>query len=336
MTVTKHVNLDLYRANLRKISELCSPARIMAVVKADAYGHGLIPVAKAAVEAGIDFLGVLDIETGLQLRAAGINSNCFAWLHSPQSNFEKAIRAGIELSVGSISELEKIAATPGTARVHLKLDSGLSRNGCRIELWPSFVARAFELEKLGQIQVIALWTHLSGTSKNADELALQVFESATSIARNLGFKGYRHAASSPAAFALPESRLDLVRIGVSAFGTSPIEGKLASEVGLAIPMSVKAEVLGQTVISIGFLHGYFSKLSGLASVLINGKTYKVKKIGPLASEIESGDYQVGDEVTIFSNEASGAPTAEELCGKIGTVTDELFTGLKANLVTYSG
>ncbi|MEN9706985.1 MAG: hypothetical protein RIS31_551 [Actinomycetota bacterium] len=335
MTVTKNVDLNLYRNNLQLISQLVSPARVMAVVKADAYGHGLIPVAKAAVEAGIDFLGVLDIETGLKLRTAGVSANCFAWLHSPQSDFAKAVFAGIELSAGSLVELRAIAAAPGRAQVHLKLDSGLSRNGCRIENWAEFVSLAMELENRGEINVVAIWTHLSGTSQSADQEALQVFDTATETARELGFKGYRHAASSPAAFAIPQSRFDLVRIGVSAFGTSPIEGVKASELGLAIPMAVTAEVLAPKVISIGFLHGYFSQLADRAKVEIEGKLYKVLKVGPLATEIESGDYEPGDLVTVFGDENSIAPTAEELCELLGTVTDELFTGLKANLTNHS-
>ena len=307
----------------------------MAVIKADAYGHGLVPVAKAAVDAGVDFLGVLDIETGLLLRQAGIATNCFAWLHSPQSDFAKAVQTGIDLSAGSETELEAIAAAPGRAQVHLKLDSGLSRNGCRIENWDKLVERAIELDEIGSIDFVAIWTHLSGTSKNDDEQALQVFDEAFTLAIARGFKGYRHAASSPAAFSLPEGRFDLVRIGVSAFGTSPIEGKLASELGLEIPMTVTAEVLSPKMISIGFLHGYFSAFAGKARVEIGGKSYRVLKVGPLASEIEAGDYQTGDCVTVLGAEKNLAPTAEELCQLVDTVTDELFTGLKTNLVSYS-
>lgn len=335
MTVTKTVDLKHYRQNLERIAEIVAPARVMAVVKADAYGHGLIPVAKAAVQAGIEFLGVLDIETGLQLRAAGVEADCFAWLHSPQSDFAKAVLAGIELSAGSMVELNTIAAAPGRAQIHLKVDSGLSRNGCRIENWGELVTRAIELDQLGEIDLVAIWTHLSGTSQGADEESLRVFESATETARALGFKGYRHAASSPAAFSLPQSRFDLVRIGVSAFGTSPIDGVKSSELGLNIPMTLTAEVLSPKVISIGFLHGYFSQLAEKAKVEVGGKVYKVLKIGPLASEIESGDYQLGDVVTIFGSENLLAPTAEELCELVGTVTDELFTGLKSNLTAYS-
>ena len=307
----------------------------MAVVKADAYGHGLVEISKAATEAGVQILGVLDIETGLTLRKAGVETTAFAWLHSPNSDFATAVLAGIELSAGSLTELEQIAKAPGRAQVHLKIDTGLSRNGCRPELWQQFATRAMELQRAGEIDVVAVWSHLSGTSKTDDEKALDLFEIALNQAKELGFTGYRHIASSPAAFGLESSRYDLVRIGVSAFGTSPIEGLKASELGLGTPMTLTAEVISEGVISIGFLHGYFSQLSGKAQVAIGDKLYTVLKVGPLASTIESGDYEPGDQVLVFGPENVLAPTAEALCELVDTVTDELFTGLKTNLTAYS-
>lgn len=335
MTVTKQIELSVYKSNLQRIVKEMSPARVMAVIKADGYGHGLIETARAASEVGIEFLGVLDIETGLAIRKAGIETPAFAWLHSQDSDFGAAVFSGIELSVSSMLELETVAKVSGRAQVHLKIDTGLSRNGCRPELWASLVTRAMELQVQNEIDVVAIWSHLSGTSHSDDSIALAQFEVASTQARDLGFRGYRHIASSPAAFAIPESRYDLVRIGVSAFGTSPIEGTSAASLGLGAPMTVLAEVLSPGIISIGFLHGYFSKLAGIAHVEIGGRKYKVEKIGPLASQIEIGDYEAGARVTIFDSGMNIAESAERLCQKVGTVTDELFTGLKANSTTYA-
>ncbi len=335
MTVTKLVDLAAYVRNLQTIQEQMSPARVMAVVKADAYGHGLVEVSKAAEEAGVTLLGVLDVETGLELRLAGVHTAAFAWVHSPSTDFASAIRSNIELSASSLSELERIAMAPGIAKVHLKLDSGLSRGGVRIEDWEALVMRAVELDSRDKIDLVAVWSHLSGTSKDVDEASIAIFEEASNRAFELGFTGYRHIASSPAAFSLPQSRFELVRIGVSAFGTSPIDGRNASSFELECPMTVTAEVIAPQVISIGFLHGYFSKLGGKAKVLIGGRKYLVTQVGPLASKIEAGDYSEGDEVLVFGGEKSGAPTAEELCELVETVTDEIFTGLKANSTIYS-
>ncbi|MFM2384500.1 MAG: alanine racemase [Actinomycetota bacterium] len=335
MTVTKHIDLSIYRENLRQIVGVMSPSRVMAVIKADGYGHGLVETAQAATDAGIDFLGVLDIETGLTLRKAGIETPAFAWLHSIDSDFGAAVFAGIDLSVGSMHELEVVSKTEGRAQVHLKIDTGLSRNGCRPEQWIPLVSRAMQLQSEGEIDVVAIWSHLSGTSIEEDTIALDKFEITSEQARNLGFSGYRHVASSPAAFALPQSRYDLVRIGVSAFGTSPIEGVSASSLSLGTPMTLTAEVLSPGIVSIGFLHGFFSQLAGKTHFEIEGKTYKVEKIGPLASQIELGNYSVGSKVTVFDSGANLAESAETLCEKVGTVTDELFTGLKTNSITYA-
>jgi alanine racemase len=336
VTVTKHVNLDTYRDNLKVICESVAPAEVMAVVKADGYGHGLIETAKAAESSGIKILGVLDIESGLKIRRAGVKSALFAWLHSPQSNFELAVKAGIELSVSSIQELTSIASASGVAKVHLKLDTGLSRNGCRIENWEELVSEAMKFQSQGAVSVEAIWSHLSGASKQDDRSALELFDLGTDQARALGFSGYRHIASSPAAFALPEARLDLVRIGVSAFGTSPMTGTSSSELGLGNPLRLVTEVHSPGVISIGYLHGYFSTLSGKSKVAIAGSLYRVLQVGPLASTIEPGPYESGDEVLVIDDDAGSELSAEALCELANTVTDELFTGLKPNLTTYSG
>jgi alanine racemase len=309
-----------------------TPARVMAVVKADAYGHGLVEISKAAVEAGVEMLGVLDIETGLALRKAGVRTPSFAWLHSPQSNFDSAVKADIELSVSSLAELKVIAAAHGTARVHLKIDTGLSRNGCRVENWSELVAASLELQSQGNISVVAIWSHLAGASKEEDLRAIALFETAYQIALAQGFSGYRHIAASPAAFSLSESRFEMVRIGVSAFGTSPVDGVAASEFGLASPMSVVTEVIAEGIIAIGFLHGFFSQLGGKTHVVIDGVSYQVLEVGPLATRIELGEYALGSTVEVFGGNAI---SAEDLCEIVNTVTDELFTGLKTDSVTYS-
>lgn len=336
MTVNKFIDLEVYRQNLGTIAKIMAPAQVMAVVKADGYGHGLIETSKAAQESGVKILGVLDIETGLKIRKAGVSTALFAWLHSPQSNFQLAVKAGIELSVSSMAELKAISRVDGIAKIHLKLDTGLSRNGCRIENWSELVSSAMALQRKGSVSVIAIWSHLSGTSLKDDSDSLELFNRGSDLATELGFSGYRHLAASPASFSLPASRLDMVRIGVSAFGTSPISGVNSAELGLRNPMKVTTEVHSSGVISIGFLHGYFSNLAGKAFVSIGGKKYLVLEVGPLASSIEPGDYHPGDEVIVVDDAPTSEHSAEALSSLAGTVTDELFTGLKANLTTYSG
>jgi alanine racemase len=187
------------------------------------------------------------------------------------------------------------------------------------------------LQDAGSIKVLAVWSHLSVTSKTDDLKALAVFEKASQIASELGFNGIRHLASSPPAFNLPETRFDLVRIGVSAFGTSPIEGKTAEQVGLEIPMTATTTVVGGSEIGVGYLNGYPKNLAGKAIVKLTGKKFKVIAVNELTSTIETGDYLIGDEVVIFDSEL----TAEYLAEVSDTVTDEIFTALKPNSRTYS-
>ena len=331
MAAQMTIDTSVYIRNLEHIIETMRPAKVMAVVKADAYGHGLQNMAKAAESAGVDMLGVLDIETGLEMRRAGVMTPGFAWLHSPQSDFKAAIANDIELSVSSLQELDQVAAA-GHAKVHLKIDTGLSRNGCRPENWENLVAKAMSYESEGRLSISAIWSHLAGASRASDLEAVTKFENAVETAKQFGFKGYRHIASSPAAFSLPESRFDLVRIGVSAFGTSPVSGQSASSFGLQAPMTLRTEVTASQEIGIGFLHGYFSGLSGKSKVVISGEEIQVLEVGPLKSRIAPGDYEIGDSVLVFG---SDGPTAESLCDLVETVTDELFTGLKVESFSYT-
>lgn len=334
MSITKTIHLSIYKDNLMKIQKTMAPSKVMAVVKADAYGHGIEHVAKAASDIGIELLGTLDIESALILRESGILTPCFAWLHSPTSNFSRAISENIELSASSVEELNRIADA-GVAKVHLKVDTGLSRGGATASEWPKLTAVAGELAKQGRIHWVAVWSHLAGTSEASDLDSQKLFEAACEVANAHGFQGYRHLASSPGAFALPSTRYEMVRIGVSAFGTSPLDGVKASELGLGCPMQITTKVISEQKIGIGFLHGLFSNLSDKAWVSINGEKVHVRQIGHLESELSPGNYRVGDEVIVFGDGTNNAPTAEELCEMAGTITDEIFTGIKSEVSTYS-
>ena len=159
------IDLDAVRYNVRLLAARAagSGAATMAVVKADGYGHGAVAVASAALEAGASWLGACSIAEGLALRAAGLDVPILAWLDLPTVDRAPAIAADIDLSASSPAELDQIlAARAGRrARVHLKIDTGLSRNGCPPAEWPSLVARAAAAERAGQIEVVAVWSHLA-------------------------------------------------------------------------------------------------------------------------------------------------------------------------------
>src|SRR4051812_11788923 len=138
------VDLDAVAANVAALRRTAAGAELMAVVKADGYGHGMVPAARAALAGGADRLGVAHLREALDLRAAGIDAPVLAWLTVPGDRYQDAVAAGIEIGVSAPSVLEEVAAAARAggrpARVQLKADTGLCRNGCPPQLWPDLVA----------------------------------------------------------------------------------------------------------------------------------------------------------------------------------------------------
>lgn len=314
------INLAAYQRNLKRIKAMCEGSKVMAVVKADAYGHGLVEITKAAVAAGADMLGVLDIETGLELRKHSIDLPAFAWLHSPQSDFAAAIDAGIELSVSTTEELERIAAA-GFATVHLKIDTGLNRNGATVEEWPALLELAERLQTDGRLRVAAVWSHLADAGAEADEAAIEVFEWAWKLAQERGLGAYRHLASSPSAFAHPRIRYEMVRIGVSAFGVSPVENMSRDALELDAVMTLIAEARGPHTLAIGFEHGVSSAIEGIT--LANG--LRITLVEPFQTRLDASNpaLEVGQRVELFGAETD----VQNWADKLKTVPDEIFAAL---------
>src|SRR4051812_17381601 len=137
----------------------------MAVVKADGYGHGLLPAARAVLAGGADALGVAVLEEALALRAAGVTAPLLAWLHAPGTEYAPALEAAVELSANAEWGLAEIVAaaraTGRVARVHLCVDTGLSREGASAADWPGLVAAAVRAQADGEVEVVGLWSHLA-------------------------------------------------------------------------------------------------------------------------------------------------------------------------------
>ena len=163
------VDLAAVRHNVEVLRAAAPGAALMAVVKADGYGHGAVPVARAALEAGATWLGVCTIEEALALRAAGLDVPVLSWLHVPDDDYAAAVAADVDLSVASRAHLA--AAIAGArhaekpARLHLKIDTGLTRNGVQPADWPDVLDDAAKAHVDGTAQVVAVWSHLA----HADE-----------------------------------------------------------------------------------------------------------------------------------------------------------------------
>jgi alanine racemase len=332
------LDLAAFRDNVRHLASLVAPARTMVAVKADAYGHGAAEFARAALEGGADSLAVLEVPAALRLRDAGFDVPLFAWLHGRDTDFAAAISADIELGVSSALELERVVAaatrTGRRATVHLKVDTGLHRNGANPEDWPALISAARDAEREGLVHIAALWSHLADASPEADAAALAEFRAAVAVAAGLGVDPpLLHLAASSAGIREPEARLGLVRFGIAAYGISPFDDIDGRGLGLHPTMTFRAPVLaledGVAVLGAGSADGIVpvDETSG-AAVHLEGARRPVLGVGidTMRIRVDSGSggrVTVGDVATVFGPGDDGEPTAEEWAAWGGTIGDEI-------------
>ncbi len=240
------------RSNVRQLKKLIGERSLIAVVKADAYGHGDVQVARAALEAGADMLGVAHVREALQLREAGITAPILAWMHTITTDFAAALENSIELGVSGweLEQIAQIAQKRGsTATIHLKIDTGLGRNGSTAEQWETLVQRSAELEAEGSVKVRGIFSHLAVADEpERPETAEQVrvFEDAVTQAHAAGLNPELiHLANTPATLTAhrptaPEHLLgNASRVGLGLYGLSPLPGTTAKELGLTPVMTVQ-------------------------------------------------------------------------------------------------
>ncbi|MFP3466246.1 alanine racemase [Leifsonia sp. SIMBA_070] len=360
------VDLDAVTANVARLRELVGTPHVMAVVKADAYGHGAVESARAAIAGGADWLGVAEIAEGLALREAGITAPVLAWLHDPDEDFAAAVRADLDLGLSSPAQLEAAAAArQGEAPVfvQLKVETGLSRNGVAEQDWDAVFARARELESSGDVVVRGIFSHVSNASPEDDRAAVGVFERALARAADAGLTPQlRHIAASAAALSLPEARYNLVRLGIAVYGLSPFGGS-AAELGLRPAMTVRGRVAAVrrvpagkgvsydytyrterettlALVPLGYAEGIPRHASNRAPVSIGGRTFRISgrvAMDQFVVDVGDLDVQVGDEVVLFGDPATGVPSADDWAEAAGTINYEIVTRLGGRLTrTFVG
>jgi len=344
------IRLEALAGNIEVLRRTVAPAQLMAVVKADAYGHGMLPVARAATDAGADWLGVADLDEALALRAAGIRTPVLAWLHGAEPDFRTAVEAGIDVAVSTPAQLQ--AAARAGAVVHLKVDTGLSRNGFAADEAPAVFAWAAESERAGRLRVRGLMSHLSGTSPADDDAQRARFEQLVEIARATGLAPeLRHLGSSLAALTQPAAHLDLVRVGIAMYGLAPADGVSVAAAGLRPVMELASEVVavrrvppgagvsyGYThrtdrettlaLVPLGYADGIPRSASGHLHVDIAGVRHR--QVGRVAMDqfvVDVGDHPVavGDPVIVWGDPARRLPGADDLAEAIDTIGYELVT-----------
>ncbi|MFC4590485.1 alanine racemase [Sphaerisporangium corydalis] len=353
------VDLSAIRHNVAVLRRHAPDAEMMVVVKADAYGHGLVPCARAALDAGADRLGTAYIQEALDLRAAGVTAPVLAWIITPGEPLDDAVAADIELSAGAEWVVDDIAASARraerTARVHLKADTGISRGGATPLGWPSLVERALAAQAEGTIEIVGLWSHLACADMPGDPATgrqLAVFDEAVEIARKAGVSGprvVRHIANSAATLTLPEAHYDMVRPGIATYGLTPVPE--LGDFGLRPAMTLSARVAivkrvpagtgvsyghlyttdretTLALVPLGYADGVFRSATNLGQVLAAGRRRTIA--GRVCMDqfmIDVGDDQVGegDEVILFGPGTGGEPTAQEWADSLGTITYEIVT-----------
>lgn len=348
------VDVGAMSANVRHLRRLTG-VDVMAVVKADGYGHGAVRSAVAALDGGATRLGVADVAEAIALRTAGIDAPVLAWLHAPGTDFAEAAAYGVELGISSFDQLQRAAAAATMNRpvgVHLKLETGLGRNGIPPEDFRVVLAEAARLERIGRVRVVGLWSHLSNTSADDDRAALRVFLDGAGLAASVGLTPrVRHIAATHAAIDLPEARLDLVRIGIGLYGLSPFADRDSADLGLRPAMTLRAPVAAVrrvpaghgvsygyehrtqrettlALVPLGYADGVPRQASGSGAVRIGGHRFPVA--GRVAMDqfvVDVGDLPVavGDEAVLFGDPTLGAPSAKEWADAAGTINYEIVT-----------
>ncbi|MFG2195316.1 alanine racemase [Streptomyces sp. NPDC048639] len=357
------VDLAALRDNIRALRARAPRSELMAVVKSDAYGHGAVPCARAARAAGASWLGTATPDEALALRAAGDTGRLLCWLFTPGGPWREAIEADIDVSVSGMWAMREVtvaareARTPGrTARVQLKVDSGLGRNGCPPGDWLELVHAARAAEAEGLLKVTGVWSHFAcadepGHPSIAAQLA--VYRDAVAAAERAGLRPeVRHLANSPATLTLPESHFDLVRTGVAIYGVSPIpDAGSATDFGLRQVMTLSADIAlvkrvpaghgvsyghqyltpGETtlaLIPVGYADGIPRHASGAGPVLVGGKWRTVAgrvAMDQFVVDLGGDSAEAGDEAVLFGPGDRGEPTAEDWARAAGTIAYEIVT-----------
>lgn len=348
------IDLGALRSNIRVLRAAVAPAQTMVVVKADAYGHGAVEVARAAVESGAEWLGVVEIPEALALRSAGVAAPILTWLHGADSDFEAAVAGSIDIGISTLEQLERAGATPSVATVQLKVDTGLSRNGIVEPLAGELFARAAKLEGEGRVRVRGVWSHLANAGADEDIEQLSRFDAALRLATDAGLRPeLTHIAATAGALSLPESRRDLVRLGIGVYGLSPFGGGTADDLALRPAMELSAEIVSVkrvpagsgvsygftyrttsatnlALVPLGYADGIPRSASSAGPVSINGKRYTVSgrvAMDQFVVDIGDDEVRVGDRAILFGDGSKGLPTADDWAAAAGTINYEIVTRL---------
>jgi alanine racemase len=354
------INLSAIADNLKLIQGKTN-AQVLAVVKADAYGHGLIQVGKAAEAAGANWLGTALLEEGIALRNNGIKVPIISWLTPLGENFKTAINLDIDLSISSIELLTEVISAGKVVkkipRVHIEVDTGMSRGGVGDD-WQLFLTELSKTVKANEINIIGIWSHFARADEPGqvmNQAQLNTFEDRIKSASDVGIKPeFIHIANSAAALTNNGAHKNIIRWGIGLYGLSPdinnmgaskslklkpamrLKAKLhlvkAVKAGVSVGYGGTAITKSDTklgVVTLGYADGVPRNANNLAGVFVDGKR------APLIGRVSMDQFVVdlginssaktGDEVIVFGDGSSGEYTADEWAKASGTINYEIVT-----------
>jgi alanine racemase len=336
-------------------------AQVLAVVKADAYGHGLIQVGKAAESVGADWLGTALLEEGIALRNSGIKIPIISWLTPLGEDFKAAINLDIDLSISSIELLTEVISAGKSVkkipRVHIEVDTGMSRGGVGDD-WQTFLTELSKAVEVNEINIVGIWSHFARADEpeevmNKEQLA--VFENRIKSASAAGIKAeFIHISNSAASLTNKSAHKNIIRWGIGLYGLSPdlnnlgdskslnlkpamrLKAKLhlvkAVKAGVSVGYSGTAITKSDTklgVVTLGYADGIPRNANNLAGVFVGGKRAPI--IGRVSMDQFVVDLGInslaktGDEVIVFGDGLGGEYTADEWAKASGTINYEIVT-----------
>ena len=366
------VDLQAISDNVSALAARARSAEVMAVVKGDGYGHGLLPSARASIAGGATWLGVAQISEALELRAGGIDAAILAWLYAPGAPLDRAVEADIDLSVAAPWALAEVVAaarlTGKTARIHVKVDTGMGRGGVMPDEFDELLDAALAAQAEGTCRLVGLWSHLAWADAPEHPMVAtqgEVFAEAIARSERRGARfEVRHLANSAATLTASAMHYDLVRPGLAVYGLSPVP-RLAepADFGLRPAMRVEASLTLVKPVPAGhgvsYGHAYVTPAATFLGVVplgyadgiprhASGTRYRVggpvqvggRRLG-VAGRVCMDQFVVdlgadareaaGDTVVLFGSGSEGEPTAEDWARTVGTISYEIVARLGARV-----
>jgi alanine racemase len=354
-----HAEIDLgaVRHNVGVLVEQAAGAQVMAVVKADGYGHGMIPSAQAALQAGANWLGVVHVAEALALREAGIDAPVLVMMAIPGERHAEAVRRGVDVTAGSTAMVTAIAdaaqAAGRPARLQLKADTGLARGGAPMTEWPAVVGAALAAQAAGHLEITGLWSHFACADEPGHPSIgrqLDTFAEAVEQAEKAGARPeVRHIANTAAALTLPSSRYDLVRPGGAVYGLSTLPGGAPEPLRPAMTLRTRIaqakrvpagtgvsyghryvtsreSTLG--LVPLGYADGIPRHASGSADIYAKRRRWGIAGtvcMDQFVVDFGDEDVEAGTEIVLFGPGTGGEPTAQEWADSLGTISYEIVT-----------